>query len=74
MSESGSEIYDGDDTPIRQKYKQGTEHEEQTEKFHISVMNALIEKQKEVFNDAGVQEDVLDRLRHMWLNNLQKEQ
>lgn len=74
MSNSYEASFDGDDTPIRQKYKQGTEHEEQTAQFHNSVMEALIERQKEVFNELGVTEDVLDRLKNLWRKNLQEEQ
>jgi hypothetical protein len=39
----------------------------------MNVIDALIEKQKEIFNENGVQEDVLDRLKNMWIKNLREE-
>jgi len=36
-------------------------------------MSTLIERQRETFNEAGVSEDVLERLKLIWTNNLKEE-
>jgi hypothetical protein len=36
-------------------------------------MNNLIERQREHFNDAGISEDVLERLKVIWEDNLKEE-
>jgi len=33
----------------------------------------VIDRQKKVFNENGISEDILDRLKMMWKKNLQEE-
>jgi len=36
-------------------------------------MNTLLEKQRVNFNEAGISEDVLERLKVIWEDNLKEE-
>ena len=42
--------------------------------FNRGVIDTLIDRQRDAFNEAGVPEDVLDRLKALWNKNLQEEQ
>ena len=72
MSTFQEDQYD-DDTPIRAGYGYRQEHEQHTINFNRGVMNTLLEKQRVNFNEAGISEDVLERLKVIWEDNLKEE-
>ena len=62
------ELYDG--TPVRSADRSMSQHHEFTEQFNASVIETLIDRQRTIFNDSGMSEDVLDSLRSKWKKNL----
>jgi hypothetical protein len=61
-------LYDG--TPVRTVDRSASQHLANTEQFNNNIIETLIDRQRQTFNDAGTSEDVLDILKSKWRKNL----
>ena len=43
---------------------------DQTKDFYLSVINDVIEKNRQLFISEGVSEDVLEKLKNLWIEKL----